>query len=230
MLALPSSTAASRASISSCSRVRVTLLLPISSSQNPSWSASSFASSSSRVIMPSMSFLTLAKGSVSILSASSTRDLLFSRPPSFRRNSRTRRRTPRPASAAEREAWTRATPPLAGSWANERCWPAAPATSGEDMISTAFPSASISSLRNFCFSWNDRSFSKHSAVMPFRVFLFASMTAPVAESCFLSSAAAFSFRCAWAVLSAMSRWAFSFASFRSSMMVLWACWEFSSSF
>mmetsp|Transcript_113304 Transcript_113304/g.307677 ORF Transcript_113304/g.307677 Transcript_113304/m.307677 type:complete len:219 (-) Transcript_113304:884-1540(-) len=196
IVALPDSTAASSASISSLRRVRVTLLLPISVSQNPSWSASSFASSRRRVIIPSMSFFTLANGSAAILSARAESPWLFNLWPSCWRKSRTLLRMPcARASALEREsAWMRATG-LFLDCASVRYLSAAPATSGEDRISTAFSIASISSARSFCFSWKDKSFWTHSVCMSLSSFSLASFMDSVAVNCLLLAPALASLRC-----------------------------------
>mmetsp|Transcript_14075 Transcript_14075/g.43923 ORF Transcript_14075/g.43923 Transcript_14075/m.43923 type:complete len:247 (-) Transcript_14075:832-1572(-) len=214
MVALPSSTAALRPSISSLSLLRVISLLPISLSQKPSCCASWLASSMRRVIMESIIFLTLAKGSATIFWAKRPKRWLWRRLASEARNSRMRRWMP-----SARLAWpspnctSAVAPDLA--WARLRYFSALPATSGDERTSMALPIAWISSSRSFCFSRNESLFSVHSVVVAPRVFSFSALTAFVAPSCFLSRAAFSALRCLSAVFSPISFAAFSTESVRS---------------
>mmetsp|Transcript_16773 Transcript_16773/g.44373 ORF Transcript_16773/g.44373 Transcript_16773/m.44373 type:complete len:275 (-) Transcript_16773:633-1457(-) len=230
MVALPSSTAALSASISSLNRLRVTVLFPISVSQKPSWSASCFASSRSLVIIWSMSFFTLANGSTAACSARSSSGLLLSRCPSAARKACSLPRMPRLSCAcALRSSCTRAVA-RGVLCARPRYFSALPATSGELRISMAFSIASCSSVRSFCFSSKERPFSKHSCVRPFRVISLASFMLLVAASCFLCSADFEIFLCDSSAFALLSLSAFSTESFRSIMIMSYACLEFISSF
>mmetsp|Transcript_48390 Transcript_48390/g.156013 ORF Transcript_48390/g.156013 Transcript_48390/m.156013 type:complete len:244 (-) Transcript_48390:709-1440(-) len=183
MRELPSSTAALRPSMSSLSFVRAILLLPISVSQKPSWSASPLASSSKRVIMPSIIFLTLAKGSAIIFSASSVRRSLCKSLPFASRKSRTRRRMPSvlPSAFSPPLSCTSAMPFFAGACAKERCCSAAPRTSGEERISMALPMASISSVRNCCLSSKSEAFCPQVLVKSVKYFTSSSFVELVSD-------------------------------------------------
>mmetsp|Transcript_98368 Transcript_98368/g.259794 ORF Transcript_98368/g.259794 Transcript_98368/m.259794 type:complete len:244 (-) Transcript_98368:801-1532(-) len=217
MRELPSSTAALRPSMSSLSFVRAILLLPISVSQKPSWSASPLASSSKRVIMPSIIFLTLAKGSAIIFSASSVRRSLCKSLPFASRKSRTRRRMPSvlPSAFSPPLSCTSAMPFFAGACAKERCCSAAPRTSGEERISMALPMASISSARSCCFSWKDMSFSKHSEVIDARVFSLEALSVVSEASIFSASAFSSVLRDFSALFSSLSLFLLSIESVKS---------------
>mmetsp|Transcript_138194 Transcript_138194/g.385516 ORF Transcript_138194/g.385516 Transcript_138194/m.385516 type:complete len:288 (-) Transcript_138194:696-1559(-) len=232
MVALPSSVAAVSLSTSALSSVRVTRLLPISLSQKPSCSASAWASSWRRVIMPSIIALTFAKGSVATCFASRPRRWLWIRAPSAARNSRRRPRMPSaraPAPWPPPASCTRAA--VAGRrCARLRCCSAAVRTSGAESISMAFSIASISSVRNFCFSSKDSCFSLHSAFVVANIFSFSALTLMVAASCFLAAATASAFRSFSTVFSPSPFFAFSTVSVRSMVSISWACLEFISSF
>mmetsp|Transcript_52439 Transcript_52439/g.135319 ORF Transcript_52439/g.135319 Transcript_52439/m.135319 type:complete len:221 (+) Transcript_52439:844-1506(+) len=219
MVDLPSSTAALSMSMSSDSLLRLTLLLPSSVSQKPSWSASSWASSMRRVIMSSIIFFTLAKGSAASFCASRARLLLCRRSPSASRKAFTLLRGLMSLSCADpvRRFWTRdvALRPCA----RERYLSALPATSGDERISMAFAIAWISSVRSCCFSAKDIFFSAHWAVMSLSTFSLSAFTSMVAPSCFLSMAFFSTLRSFSAVFSEASFSAFSTESVRSATIM-----------
>mmetsp|Transcript_54107 Transcript_54107/g.159205 ORF Transcript_54107/g.159205 Transcript_54107/m.159205 type:complete len:274 (-) Transcript_54107:784-1605(-) len=221
---LPFSTPEVSMSMSSDSLLRVILFLPSSVSQKPSCSASWLASSIRRVIMSSIIFFTLAKGSEASFCASRDRSLLFRRSPSDSRKAFTLLRGLMSLASlpvctlAERRCWMRA---LAWpAWARARCFSEAPATSGEPMISTAFMMAWISSARRVCFSSKDIFFSLHSAVVSENIFSFSAFMATTAFSCFWSRAFFSALPSFSAVFSEASFSAFSMESVRSSTIML----------
>mmetsp|Transcript_54105 Transcript_54105/g.159194 ORF Transcript_54105/g.159194 Transcript_54105/m.159194 type:complete len:226 (-) Transcript_54105:120-797(-) len=215
---LPSSTAALRESMSSESLLRVTLLLPISVSQKPSWLASSSASFIRRVIMLSIMDFTLAKGSAMSFWARSAIGLLWRRSLSLRRKSRTLRRGLSISLTAEPRICTRAVAVLV--CARFMYFSALPETSPDFRISMALPMASISSVRSCCFSAKDIFFSSHSTVISCRVFSLSALMSMVAASCFLFSAVFSILRSFSAVFSSMSLSEFSMESVRSSTIML----------
>mmetsp|Transcript_44804 Transcript_44804/g.139413 ORF Transcript_44804/g.139413 Transcript_44804/m.139413 type:complete len:299 (-) Transcript_44804:9-905(-) len=222
MEALPSCTAALRLSASSLSLLRVIVLLPISLSQKPSWSASPSASSWSLAIITPISFFTFVKGSVPSFCAKRMRRRLRRRRPSAARKSRTRC-CPLPLSSCTSAG------ALGGSCAKDKCAFAVSCTSGDLRISTALLMASSSSTRSACFSSKDAFFSVHSVVVADSVLSVSALTSEVAAICLLSDEAFSSFRSFAAVLSRISLAVLSMESVRSSMIISCACLEFASS-
>mmetsp|Transcript_46855 Transcript_46855/g.101736 ORF Transcript_46855/g.101736 Transcript_46855/m.101736 type:complete len:261 (+) Transcript_46855:663-1445(+) len=203
MAASVSSMVAVRPSMPSCNFTRVSLFVPSSLSHQPFCSDSSLASFSSLVIMSSMSFFTLAKGSdEETLTASMSSCWLRSRRLSLRRKADSVLRTPCGSVASPRSC-ARAVPELF-CISSGRCAWAEPSTSGEERISTAFWITSSSSARSFCFSAKDSCFSAHSTLSSLWNCSSSLRSDSASTSCCFFCAADFFFPCSTAVLSATS--------------------------
>mmetsp|Transcript_69341 Transcript_69341/g.184093 ORF Transcript_69341/g.184093 Transcript_69341/m.184093 type:complete len:318 (-) Transcript_69341:698-1651(-) len=207
---------------------RVCSLVDNSESHQLLCSASSEASSISRVMRSLIICLTLPNGSAStrVASMDSTRLPVL---PAWRRKKSATRFWACGACTLERKAARECPPPRVCASVG-RCFSAYPLTVSPRMISMAFSMATISSARSCCFSSKDSDFSAHSTLVSANSFSSDTLTSARETACLVSSAALPCLSDMRADLVPMLSFAFSIEAVRSWRTMSKACCAFISSF